>query len=103
MSKEGYLIKEGYNVKNWKKRWFILGKATLSYYSSQKSLKKVLGIIDLSEINEISQVHNKKKGLLPTNCHFKESLLRSRRQSRPFRRLEGWYRETVCYCSKEKH
>jgi len=61
MSKEGYLIKEGYNVKNWKKRWFILGKATLSYYSSQKSLKKVLGIIDLSEINEISQVHNKKK------------------------------------------
>jgi len=59
--KEGYLTKEGLKVKNWKKRWFVLGKETLSYYTNHKSLKKVLGVISLAEIGEVSQTNGKKK------------------------------------------
>lgn len=36
--KEGYLTKEGWKVKNWKRRWFVLGKETLSYYKSHVRL-----------------------------------------------------------------
>jgi len=60
--KEGYLVKEGWKVKNWKKRWFVLGKETLSYYRSQKSLKKVLGVVILKEITEVTPTTVKKKG-----------------------------------------
>jgi len=60
-TKEGYLIKEGWKVKNWKKRWFVLGKETLSYYRSQKSLKKVLGVVALNEISSVSPVAAKRK------------------------------------------
>lgn len=34
--KEGYLIKEGHIVKNWKTRWFILYKDKLIYYKTIK-------------------------------------------------------------------
>jgi len=30
--KEGYLIKQGTKVKNWRKRWFVLKNDTLTYY-----------------------------------------------------------------------
>jgi len=64
--KEGYLVKEGYNVKNWKKRWFVLGKETLTYYRNQKSLKKVQGVISLRDIScvEISAQYKKKQDVL---------------------------------------
>jgi len=65
--KEGYLIKEGYKVKNWKKRWFVLGQATLSYYTNHKSLKKVLGVVSLAEISDVSLTNQKKKGKLSSN------------------------------------
>ncbi len=42
--KEGYLTKEGWKVKNWKKRWFVLGNATLSYY---KTHVRLLASLDL--------------------------------------------------------
>ena len=38
--KEGYLLKRGHNVKNWKDRWFILTPTTLSYYKNPKVLRK---------------------------------------------------------------
>jgi hypothetical protein len=31
-SKDGYLIKKGEVVKNWKKRWFVLHGSLLCYY-----------------------------------------------------------------------
>lgn len=40
--KEGYLTKEGWKVKNWKKRWFVLGKETLSYYKSHVRLSSLI-------------------------------------------------------------
>eukprot|EP01124_Arcella_intermedia_P020205 TRINITY_DN27703_c0_g1_i1.p1 TRINITY_DN27703_c0_g1~~TRINITY_DN27703_c0_g1_i1.p1 ORF type:complete len:436 (-),score=138.44 TRINITY_DN27703_c0_g1_i1:181-1488(-) len=61
MIKDGYLIKEGGNVKSWKKRWFVLGQNTLSYYASPKSLKKVLGVINLTDVSEVSTTYAKKK------------------------------------------
>jgi len=61
MIKDGYLIKEGGNVKSWKKRWFVLGQNTLSYYASPKSLKKVLGVINLADVSEVSTTYAKKK------------------------------------------
>lgn len=59
--KEGYLTKEGYNVKSWKKRWFILGATTLSYYRNQKSLKKVQGCIALRDISSVQVAAQYKK------------------------------------------
>lgn len=34
-SKEGFLTKQGWVVKNWKSRWFVLSKYDLSYYSDR--------------------------------------------------------------------
>lgn len=59
--KEGFLTKEGYKVKNWKRRWFVLGNQTLNYYTNQKSLKRVLGVIRLEEIISVSWCQSKKK------------------------------------------
>jgi len=58
--KTGWLKKEGYNVKNWKLRWFVLGKETLSYYATEEA-KKVLGVILLREISSVNVVKHKKK------------------------------------------
>ena len=33
--KQGYLIKRGHFMKNWKKRWFILRKNIIYYYKSR--------------------------------------------------------------------
>jgi len=64
--KEGYLTKEGYTVKNWKKRWFVLGKDTLNYYKNNKSLKKVQGVISVRDIQkvEIAAQYKKKQDVL---------------------------------------
>jgi len=59
-AKSGYLTKEGFNVKNWKKRWFVLGKETLSYYKNQEA-RKVLGVILLREITSVTVTKHKKK------------------------------------------
>jgi len=60
--KEGYLTKEGYKVKNWKRRYFVLGNQTLNYYANQKSLKRVLGVIRLEDVNSVtwSQANKRK-------------------------------------------
>jgi len=34
-SKEGFLTKQGWYVKNWKTRWFVLTKNELSYYADR--------------------------------------------------------------------
>eukprot|EP01117_Protostelium_nocturnum_P016148 TRINITY_DN6339_c0_g1_i1.p1 TRINITY_DN6339_c0_g1~~TRINITY_DN6339_c0_g1_i1.p1 ORF type:complete len:353 (+),score=151.78 TRINITY_DN6339_c0_g1_i1:81-1061(+) len=40
--KEGFLVKQGKVVKNWKTRWFVLTEASLNYYNNQekKHLKR---------------------------------------------------------------
>eukprot|EP01128_Nolandella_sp_AFSM9_P005043 TRINITY_DN2386_c0_g1_i1.p1 TRINITY_DN2386_c0_g1~~TRINITY_DN2386_c0_g1_i1.p1 ORF type:complete len:456 (+),score=99.70 TRINITY_DN2386_c0_g1_i1:117-1484(+) len=58
--KEGYLTKEGGRVKSWKRRWFVLGKETLSYYKTHKALKKVLGVIPLREVLKVTAIDHKK-------------------------------------------
>jgi len=39
--KEGWLKKEGYTVKSWKKRWTVLDKTLLSYYEKENKKKKL--------------------------------------------------------------
>jgi RAC serine/threonine-protein kinase len=60
--REGYLIKKGEVVKNWKTRWFILGSQTLSYYKSENQVTKVLGVIRLNEVFSVNFAGQKKKG-----------------------------------------
>lgn len=47
-SKEGFLTKQGYVVKNWKTRWFVLSKYDLSYFSDRNKDKpiKTLNLLD---------------------------------------------------------
>uniref|UniRef100_A0A7S3GEJ1 non-specific serine/threonine protein kinase n=1 Tax=Palpitomonas bilix TaxID=652834 RepID=A0A7S3GEJ1_9EUKA len=35
-SKEGWLTKKGHIIQNWKRRWFVLGDGSLSYYANVK-------------------------------------------------------------------
>jgi len=63
--KQGYLTKEGGNYKSWRKRWFILGNYTLSYYKSEHK-NKVLGVIQLKEISGIRIFNQKKKKKIQT-------------------------------------
>lgn len=39
--KEGYMVKKGHIVHNWKRRWFQLTPGTLSYFTSDKVKKKI--------------------------------------------------------------
>jgi len=38
--KKGWLTKEGEIVKSWKKRWFVLGTETVSYYKNMVSFDR---------------------------------------------------------------
>lgn len=40
-SKEGFLTKQGWYVKNWKTRWFVLNKYELSYYADRGKTKPI--------------------------------------------------------------
>lgn len=46
--KTGYLVKEGKNIKTWKRRFFILTESYLLYYESDKQNSKLKGCVDLS-------------------------------------------------------
>ncbi|KAL9649043.1 hypothetical protein ABK040_008420 [Willaertia magna] len=46
--KEGFLVKQGHVVKNWKKRWFVLRRGVLQYFKSVQKLKDAAGNINLS-------------------------------------------------------
>jgi hypothetical protein len=51
--KEGYLYKQGGNVKNWKSRWFVLNATSLNYFETEKDSRgtsKPLGSILVSSI-----------------------------------------------------
>ncbi len=47
VTKEGWLIKQGHVVKNWKQRWFVLANSELSYFKT-KDDSKAAGVIDLA-------------------------------------------------------
>jgi len=47
-SKEGYLTKQGYHVKNWKTRWFVLLKNELKYFR-ERSDKEPIKVLDLGD------------------------------------------------------
>ena len=49
----GYLIKQGHFVKNWKKRWFSLEKNSLSYYKSNARSEDPIKSINLGAIERI--------------------------------------------------
>nr|CAB3236262.1 dual adapter for phosphotyrosine and 3-phosphotyrosine and 3-phosphoinositide [Phallusia mammillata] len=44
-SKEGFLTKQGWYVKNWKTRWFVLAKNELSYYADRNREKPIKTLI----------------------------------------------------------
>ena len=47
-SKEGFLTKQGFIVKNWKTRWFVLSKYELSYYADRNK-EKPIKTLDLTD------------------------------------------------------
>ncbi|XP_011407437.1 PREDICTED: dual adapter for phosphotyrosine and 3-phosphotyrosine and 3-phosphoinositide-like [Amphimedon queenslandica] len=51
-TKEGYIKKQGGQIKSWKTRWFVLKDANLSYYSNHKS-KKPIKVIPVDKIVHI--------------------------------------------------
>ena len=52
--KEGYLIKQGGRVKNWKKRWFVVQNDHMAYYENKDSTKpqKVWDLKTLLNVKE---------------------------------------------------
>eukprot|EP00029_Vermamoeba_vermiformis_P002869 TRINITY_DN13238_c0_g1_i1.p1 TRINITY_DN13238_c0_g1~~TRINITY_DN13238_c0_g1_i1.p1 ORF type:complete len:446 (-),score=139.44 TRINITY_DN13238_c0_g1_i1:132-1469(-) len=61
--KKGYLTKEGEIVKSWKKRWFVLGTETLSYYKNTKE-DKPLGVVRLKDVAKVNASSRKNKSCL---------------------------------------
>ena len=53
-SKEGFLTKQGWFVKNWKTRWFVLFKNELSYYAD-RSKEKPIKTLDLTDCQGCSK------------------------------------------------
>lgn len=51
--KSGWLTKKGHQVKNWKRRWFVLKDSALSYYKSPKDATPA-GVIPISDIWRVS-------------------------------------------------
>jgi len=56
-SKEGYLIKRGDVVKNWKKRWFVVQRDKLMY-SKSKYAKKPQKVWDLNDLIQVVETGN---------------------------------------------
>ena len=52
--KQGFLVKQGRRVKNWKRRLFVLDSNGLSYYRTEQPINKV----PLSDIKKIQVSHN---------------------------------------------
>eukprot|EP01104_Vermistella_antarctica_P011392 TRINITY_DN3174_c0_g1_i2.p1 TRINITY_DN3174_c0_g1~~TRINITY_DN3174_c0_g1_i2.p1 ORF type:complete len:1492 (-),score=397.22 TRINITY_DN3174_c0_g1_i2:2283-6758(-) len=66
--REGYLMKQGGNRKNWKKRWFMLKAGRLFYFKSAQE-SEPLGIISLVEATVVapqSKGHNVSQERHPT-------------------------------------
>lgn len=51
--KSGWLMKKGHQVKNWKRRWFVLKDSALSYYRSPKDASPA-GVIPVADIWRVS-------------------------------------------------
>lgn len=43
VTKEGYIVKKGAKVKNWKKRYLVIETEKLSYYEDETKQKKKRG------------------------------------------------------------
>jgi len=39
--KSGYLIKQGFKIKSWKKRWFLLSNSLISYFKTPRDMKPI--------------------------------------------------------------
>ena len=52
--KQGFLVKQGRRVKNWKRRLFVLDSNGLSYYRTEQPIHK----ISLSDMKKIQVAHN---------------------------------------------
>ena len=48
----GWLIKQGFQIKNWKKRWFVIKGDRISYFKEPRNLTPI-GDILLSEVKEV--------------------------------------------------
>lgn len=58
IEKDGYLTKEGANIKSWKRRYFVLKNGVLTYAQSQQKPAE-LGRVHLSDVSVV-QVSNRK-------------------------------------------
>jgi RAC serine/threonine-protein kinase len=57
--RQGFLVKEGGNIKTWKKRWFVLKAGSLMYHKKMNGSE--LGIVPLTIITNVQQSNYKKK------------------------------------------
>jgi len=57
--KQGFLVKEGGNIKTWKKRWCVLKGDSFFYCKKQNGTE--LGIVDLANVNQVCLSSRKNK------------------------------------------
>lgn len=62
-TKEGYLIKQGAIVKNWKQRWFTLNRYELKYFRD-KECEEPIRTLDLRECSAVQFDYSQDK----VNC-----------------------------------
>jgi len=69
--KEGFLVKRGGRVKNWKTRWFVLKPDGYYYFDNPKEWRPK-SIVPITEINSITEVSDAEKDALkvPDNIKY---------------------------------
>ena len=80
VQKKGYLVKKGHVRKNFKKRWFVLQRTTMSYYDSRENMEKKVakhlvcvclgaGVVSFSCLKQHTHAHSHAHSCTHTHMH----------------------------------
>eukprot|EP00005_Dracoamoeba_jomungandri_P004624 CAMPEP_0174258780 /NCGR_PEP_ID=MMETSP0439-20130205/7719_1 /TAXON_ID=0 /ORGANISM="Stereomyxa ramosa, Strain Chinc5" /LENGTH=647 /DNA_ID=CAMNT_0015342415 /DNA_START=26 /DNA_END=1969 /DNA_ORIENTATION=+ len=77
---QGYLIKQGHFIKNWKARYFILKGSVLFYFKSKEELFSPLGVVQLEGaiVSPIDEAFKLPEGTPKENCFELDSVMDSK-------------------------